>query len=77
MVGIEHDSEGGSHGLRRQVSSELGSNCTSVSVRLCDSAPNSSEPGVVSHSLRLVDVSHSLAHVVASVFLLINSFDSK
>ena len=64
-VGVEHNSEGGTHSSGREIFGELSSNETVVAVRLDDSTPDSSELGVVSNTLGLINVSDSLAEVKA------------
>ena len=75
MVGVEHDSEGGAHGLGREVLGELSTYESVVTVGLDDLAPDNSEFCVVSDALALVNVSDSLAKVKACVFLLVDSLD--
>jgi len=45
-IGIQHDSEGLSHGLGWQVSEESSSDKTSLSVGFADGSPDGSEFGV-------------------------------
>ena len=74
-VGEEHNSEGCSHSSWWKIFSELCSNNTVVTVSLDDSAPDSSEFGVVYSALCLVDVSDSFAKVELSVFLVVHALD--
>ena len=64
-VGVEHNSEGGTHSSGRKIFGELSSNEAVVAMRLDDSAPNSSEFSVVSNTLGLVNVSDPLSEVKA------------
>ena len=74
-VGVEHHSKSGAHSSRREISGELSSDGADITVRLDDSSPDSSEFGVVSNTLGLVNISDSLAKVEACVLLIIHTLD--
>ena len=77
MVGVEHDSEGGTHSSGGKVAVERGPDESVVSVRLDNASPDDSEFRVVSDALALEDVSDALAKVKACVLLLLNTLDLK
>ena len=74
-VGVEHDSESGSHGAGREVPGELSADEAVVAVGSSDAAPDDSEFCVVSDALALEDVSDSLAKVEAGVLLIVHTLD--
>lgn len=74
-VGVEHNSEGGTHSSGREVLGELSADEAVVAVRLDDLAPDNSEFCVVSDALALENVSDPLAKVKACVLLLIHALD--
>ena len=76
-VGVEHHSKSGAHSSRREISGELSSDGSVVAVRLDDSAPDSSELGVISNTLGLVNIRDPLAKVKVCVLLIIHTLDLK
>ncbi len=75
MLGVEHDSQSGTHSLGWQVGSENGTHDTISSMSLNDSPPHGSVLCVLLYRFSLVNVNDSLAKVVGSSLSVIHSFE--
>ena len=72
LVGVEHDSKAGADGLRGQVSSELGANEATLTVRGGHLTPNTLVVNACLSVLGFVDESNTLA-VVGHSFLAVGA----
>jgi hypothetical protein len=66
--GVEHDSNGGSEALGRQVLGKFSSNSTRVSVSAGDTAPNASDFGSIDVPVSSVDIGDTFPEVEFSIF---------
>ena len=74
-LGVEHHSQGGSHGSGGQVALELRDHGSVVSVGSADLAPDGSEGFSLLGGLGLVDVGDPLAQVEPHVVLAVHVLD--
>lgn len=77
FVWVEHNSDGGSHGLWWKIFKELGSNCSSVSVSVDNLAPSDSVSSIVDSVFGLVDVSNSFTEVPSGSSLVLAVLDGE
>merc|ERR1711953_501328 len=74
-AGVQHDAQGCTHGAGGQILAELGSDNTTVSVRLSHATPDAPVLGTVLLLASAVDEGHALAHVELGLFAGQNTID--
>ena len=75
VLGVEHDSKGGTHRASGEVGGEASDHDSLGSVGASDAAPDGSEASASDALLGLVDVDHSFAEVVPAGLLFVDSLD--
>ena len=71
LVGVEHDSDGATHGLGWEVWMELASDSSNIAVRTHDFAPLDSEPSVIDGVLYFLNVCNFLSLIEFGLFLIL------
>ena len=75
LVGVEHDSDEGAHGVRGDVLLERNSDSTSGTVGVDDLTPGASITSVILSVLHLVDIGNALAEIPLGAGLILAVFN--